>query len=85
MERCCVLLIPVPSQKKEGVEPDEMTFSSLIATTRDGSERSPDRGFAVSKYHAHTGPQADVKSTALSGLRCRVYRGKHVTVFLVTL
>lgn len=36
-----------PPQKKEGVEPNELTFSSLIATTRDGSEQSPERGFAV--------------------------------------
>eukprot|EP00903_Cladosiphon_okamuranus_P009597 g9136.t1 len=33
--------------KREGVQPDEMTFSSLIATTRDGSARSPERGFAA--------------------------------------
>lgn len=33
------------------MQPDEMTFSSLIATTRDGSDRSPDRGFAVSNCH----------------------------------
>lgn len=39
---------PPPPQKREDVQPDEMTFSSLIATTRDGTERSPDRGFAVS-------------------------------------
>ncbi|CAM9671460.1 unnamed protein product [Pylaiella littoralis] len=32
---------------KQGVKPDDTTFSSLIATTRDGSEQSPERGLAV--------------------------------------
>ncbi|CAM9270052.1 unnamed protein product, partial [Hapterophycus canaliculatus] len=33
--------------RREGVQPNEMTFSSLIATTRDGSEESPERGYAA--------------------------------------
>eukprot|EP00752_Nemacystus_decipiens_P010169 g9062.t1 len=33
--------------KRAGVQPDEVTFCSIIATTRDGSERGPDRAFAA--------------------------------------
>lgn len=43
-----VLRFPLPPQMARGVEPDDVTFSSLVATTRDGSERSPERGLAVS-------------------------------------
>lgn len=43
---CCCS--PSTPQTKQGVKPDDTTFSSLIATTRDGSEQSPERGLAVS-------------------------------------
>lgn len=33
---------------KAGVQPDSMTFSSLIATTNDGSDISVERAFGVS-------------------------------------
>lgn len=45
-----VVLFPSTPQMAHGVEPDDVTFSSLIATTRDGSEQSPERGRAVSVH-----------------------------------
>lgn len=45
---CLGLPTRCPPQIKAGVQPDTMTFSSLIATARDGSETSVKRAFGVS-------------------------------------
>ncbi|CBJ27793.1 pentatricopeptide repeat-containing protein, putative [Ectocarpus siliculosus] len=45
--------------RKAGVEPDEMTFASIIATIRDGSEGSPERAIEAVQMMKEAGLRPD--------------------------